>query len=197
MFRKHIDEILFSEKVLTAEDKKMVDNFSTGTHYPEAGLADYLRTYAIEDIANGEGVTHLIINKKDDSIIGYYTLVSSALPYYYRTNDNGQYYQVLCGIPAIEVRMFAIDESYQDVFIGDTPISAIVFRHIVDYVCKLSETSAGIKAIYLHTLPSAQRFYEKNGMQKCEKYFVPFASEDDDLLVMYALINECNIVYEE
>ncbi len=193
-----VENINFSDKIISRDDFAIIRNFSTGNKYPEAGLADYLKTDAIDDLYNGNGVTHLVVDEKRNAVVGYYTICASALPYYYRTKeDDNKYYQVLCSIPAVEIRMFAIDIFYQDVFIDNMPISAIVFRHIISEIYNLSESTLGVKAIYLHTLSSAKSFYQKNGMKECEEYFAPFASEDDDLAVMYALLKECNIVYEE
>lgn len=48
----------------------------------------------------------------------------------------------------------------------------------------------GIKAIYLHTLPSAKAFYCRNYMKLAGDYFHPLAECDDDLEVLYILIRK-------
>lgn len=54
----------------------------------------------------------------------------------------------------------------------------------------MARNTMGIKAIYLHTLPSAKVFYCRNYMKLTGDYFHPLAECDDDLEVLYILIRK-------
>lgn len=187
-------------QILKPEHKEYLEKFQTGNQYPEKGLGDYIKKEAFGDLINGDGVSYIVFQKdKDDQIlevIAFFTLISSAIPYIYRTVDE-EVYEAMCGIPAIKINMFAVNEKYQDLFYQGKPISALIFETIIDIIDQQSKTGAGIKAIYLHSLKSSEQFYLTNKMLKAEEYMRPFAGEDDDLTIMYLFIREVNITYEK
>lgn len=108
---------------------------------------------------NGMGITKLIINEEETKLIGFYTLCSSAM---LQTID--KYNRAL---PAIEIKMFAIDLEYQNIpFFKDTTDEIYVFSDamlsdIISEISTLSEETIGIKYIILHSVPKAIKFYRR------------------------------------
>lgn len=197
---KTIDKFSPQITILRKEHREYLRNFKTGLKYPEKGLGDYINSDAFDDLITGDGVSYIVFQTDGDNIIdvvSFFTLVSSAIPYMYRTIDDSEIYEVMCGIPAIRIHMFAVNQKYQDVFWNDKPISALVFETIINIIDEKSKTDFGIKAIYLHALPSSEKFYLKNNMLKAEEYMRPFAGDDDDLSTMYVFIREVKIVFEK
>lgn len=186
-------------QLIQIDHQKYLKNFKTGSNYPEAGLGDYIKNDAFNDLLSGDGVSYIVFQENENNeiidTIAFFTLVSSAIPYIYRTVDD-EVYEAICGIPAIKIHMFAVNEKYQDVFYKNKPIAAIIFGTIIDIINDKSKTDIGIKAIYLHSLKSAEKFYLKNNIQIAEKYMLPFSGDDDDLTLMYTFIRDIKITYE-
>lgn len=201
--RKTIDNINLSISLLDKKHEVFFKNFKTGNKYPEKNLGDYLRNDAFNEMLSGDGVSYVVLELDEEDnpidIVSYFTLVSSAMPYIYRTEgeEGEEPYETMCGIPAIRIHMFAVNDKYQDVFYLGKPIAAWVFELIINIINEKSQKDTGIKAIYLHTLPSAKSFYKRNKMLDAEKYMKPFSGMDDDLDVMYVFIREVKIVYEQ
>lgn len=202
---KEIDNFKCSVHLLNENYKDYLKDFSTGHGYPEKGLGDYVKKEAFEEMRTGDGVSYIVmreitnekLGKKKQEVIAFYTLVSSAIPIIYRTEDDDEVYEVTCGIPAVRIHMFAVKDSYQDVFYLNKPVAAWIFENIIDTINQKSKEDMGIKAIYLHSIPSAKKFYKKNKMMEAEEYMTPFSGLDDDCDVMYAFIRDVSITYEK
>ncbi len=154
--------------ILTEEHQKYLKFFETGENYPEKGLGDYIKSNeAIDDLITGDGVSYVVFQKDEEEkfgdVIAFFSLQSSAISYMYRTVDEEEgIYEAMCSIPAIKINMFGVDVAYQDLFYDGVPISALVFRAIIDIISERSKDFAGIKAVYLNSLESAEKFYIKN-----------------------------------
>lgn len=199
--KKHreVADINYSISLLEEKHRGLFKDFKTGNKYPEKGLGDYIQNDAFEDMQSGDGVSYVVLNNDENGELGelvaYFTLVSSAMPCIYRTEDD-EVYEAILGIPAIKIHMFAVSDKYQDVFYKNKPIAAWIFETIINIIDERSKKDVGIKAIYLHALPSSKTFYKKNKMLEAEKYMKPFSGMDDDLDVMYVFIRQVNITYE-
>lgn len=189
--------------ILTEENQKYLQFFETGKNYPEKGLGDYIKSdEAIDDLITGDGVSYIVFQKDKanrlEKAIAFFSLQSSAISYVYRTIDEEEgVYEVMCSIPAIKINMFGVDIEYQDLFYDGVPISALVFRAIIDIISDRSMDFAGIKAVYLNSLESAESFYIRNDMLYAEDYMVPYAGEDKELTVMYKFIRDVQMIHEK
>ena len=201
--RRYINKINFNIRVFSEKDKALVQSFNTGELYPEKGIGDYLKSDEIfADIENSEAITYIVTDiqqDKSEEIVAYFSITSSSLPYYYRDIDDlGNYIisDTLCGISAIKINMFGVDCKYQDVFYKENteekPVAAWIFEAVIGMIDEMANNTVGIKAIYLHTLPSAKEFYCKNYMKPAGNYFYPLSDNDNDLEVLYTLIREVN-----
>ncbi|MEG0377007.1 MAG: hypothetical protein RR614_00865, partial [Eubacterium sp.] len=107
--------------------------------------------------------------------MAYYTLSIASLVYMdltpldpeevAETGEKFDKYQY--NIPTVEIKMFAVNEAYQDVFFeydGDSrPISAWVFQNLIEFITELSTSTIGLKAISLHAADTyAENFYLQN-----------------------------------
>lgn len=74
-------------------------------------------------------------------------------------------------VPAIEVKIFAIDEKYQhQVFPDEEPDtlnwSDYCLYYLIEKVYEVAEKSCGANHIVLYSVPEAVNFYQRNGFQK-------------------------------
>ena len=165
-----------------------------------------------ESYANEKnGVTYLILHKKTEerpTIAAYCTLSSGAIPYidrWYippeeREKEEEIYDEKECGIPAIEIKMFAVSKKYQDVFYKygghDKPVSAWILAQIIEFICQLTEYTLSAKAIFLQSVPEAEAFYRKNGFDYVLPNMHTFHTIDADLAAMYLPLTELKIHYD-
>ena len=116
--------------------------FNAGKGYDN--FSDFIKDDANEYEEAGDGVTYVVWNVLYDEdenevkrdIVSYYTLAATAIPYEDRIRldederlESGQEFDSqICGISALEIKMFAVDEKFQDKFSEfegeDLPISA-------------------------------------------------------------------------
>lgn len=178
---------------------------------------DFVSGEAEEYAHNGEGTTHLVWNVFCDEkgqetrreLVAYYTLAATAIPYIDRirldedeAKETGREYDIqTCGISALEIKMFAVNKDYQDKFYlfeeTDLPISAWIIRNIVDHAESLIHTVLGFKALFLHALPNAEKFYENNGFHSMEKNMQPLHSVDSQYKAMYLALREVRMNFDD
>lgn len=70
-------------------------------------------------------------------------------------------------------------------------------RSIIDYANTLICGVLGFKAIFLHALPNAERFYENNGFHPVEINMQPLYCVDSDYKAMYLSLREVYMNYDE
>lgn len=136
-------------------------------------------------------------------------LAATAIPYEDRIRldeeeakiKNTEFDIEICGISAIEIKMFAVSEKYQDVFFQydgeDLPISAWIIRNIIDYAYSLLNEVVGFKALFLHSLPEAEQFYKINGFNSVENNMQPLHCVDSEYTAMYLALKEVHMNYDE
>ena len=165
----------------------------------------------------GNGVTYLIFNYiigedeniLDKQLIAYYTIATTSIPYVdrIRLDDDEarelgkEFDETICGIPSLEIKMFAVDCNYQDLFYeyeGESlPVSAWIIRQIVDRCLNMITNVIGFKAIFLHAIPSAESFYLRNGFNNVEKYMEPLYSVDQEFQAMYMALRNVRVNQDE
>lgn len=180
-------------------------------------FSDFIKVDAVEYKENGDGVTYVVWNvlyndegkevKRD--IVSYYTLAATAIPYEDRIRldedeqlESGQEFDSqICGISALEIKMFAVDEKFQDMFFEfegeDLPISAWVMRSIIDYANNLLDEVLGFKAIFLHSLPDAEKFYLSNGFNFVKINMQPLHCLDSEYKPMYLALKDVHMNYDK
>lgn len=210
---KHIE--YFNPDVVVLSDWHQDFSFNTGKGYEN--FDDFVTEEAVEYAENGDGVTYLIFNVVFDEsgeevsreLISYYTLSATAIPYVDRIRLDEEevkkrgveFSDEIWGIPALEIKMFAVDEKYQDVFFEfegeDLPIAAWIIRNIVNEAYVLMGTVVGFKALFLHALPNAEDFYHKNGFNSMEINMQPLQCIDSEYKAMYLALKEVHMNYDD
>jgi hypothetical protein len=95
------------------------------------------------------------------------------------------------GLPAVEIKMFALDNEYQDMSYSedydDGTFSDYLFLKLIQDIREMSENSLGIKFIILSSVPKAIKFY------KDRHYFLEY---EDYMINMYDSFSEgCTPLY--
>ena len=210
---KHIE--LFNPDVVVLSDIHQDLFFSAGAGYEN--FDEFVIKEADAYAENGDGVTYLVFNilydesEKEVSreLVSYYTLSTTAIPYIDRirldedeAKEMGEEYsEEIWGKPALEIKMFAVDEKYQDVFYEyedeDLPVAAWIIRNIINNAYSLMKNVVGFKALFLHALPEAEDFYYKNGFNPMEINMQPLKCIDSEYTAMYLTLKEVYMNYDE
>lgn len=192
-----------------------INAFNAGEEY--VNFNEFIADDALQYRDEGNGVTYVVWNVICDDlnneiqreIVSYYTLSATAIPYEDRirvdekeATETGNEFDIeICGISAIEIKMFAVSEKYQDVFYTydgeDLPISAWVMRSIVDFAYSLLEGVLGVKALFLHSVPEAEKFYIANGFNPVEANMQPLHCVDSAYKAMYLSLKEVHMNYDD
>lgn len=201
----------YPDIVLYSQDyQKLLNDFDAGLE--NYSFNEFIQKEACDCMESGEGVTYLVFNSTDESdkeLVAYFTLCSGAIPYIERwkipeeeQEDNGiEYEEMHCGIPSIELKMFAVSQKYQNIFYSyegeSKPIAAWILSDIINIVYSMKSTIIGVKALYLRSVPDAENFYAKNGFDYVLKPMNPFYSIDSDFKAMYIPFSQIKIHYDE
>lgn len=189
--------------------------FDAGNKY--TNFNDFIKNEAEEYAKNGDGATYLVWDVQYDvqtnheisrELVAYYTIGATAIPYIDRIRkdeteiqETGEIYDIeTCGISALEIKMFAVDIKYQDVFYAyeneSLPVSAWVLQKIIDFANSFLVSSVGFKALLLHSVPEAENFYLINGFSPLEINMEPLHSVDSDFIAMYLPLREVQMNYD-
>ena len=197
-------------KIYSEEYQEYFNQFDAGKE--NFMFNDFIRKEAKEYLNSGDGVTYLVFNSLSNGnveLVSYFTLAGGAIPYIDRwkipdeeREENGlEYDEQYCGIPAFELKMFAVSEKYQNLFYEyegeNKPISAWILGLIIGKVYCMKDTIVGVKALFLHSVPEAENFYKKNGFDYILKPMNPFYSVDCELKAMYIPFVDIHIHYDE
>ncbi len=172
--------------IISSNLKDKCNQFNCG-HLP---INTYLKNQALVDAISGNGVTYLAINKVDNSIVAYYTVAASLIPYIDITNygDEEEPYfdHNIHGYRALEITMFAVSTKYQDKFIEGNLISSLILHQAIGNIYDLATQSIGAKFIILYSVPDAIEFYKRNRFQFLKEYMIPIKHiESEDCTPMY------------
>lgn len=218
--KKHKHIAYFNPDVMSLEQSHQ--DFSSEMKLFNAGRGcenfnDFMSEEAVEYKNAGDGVTYVVWNVMYDKnnneigrdVVSYYTLAATAIPYEDRIRLDEEEAEAIgeefnteiCGISAIEIKMFAVNEKYQDVFFEyageDLPVSAWIMRSIIDFAYSLLNEVIGFKALFLHSLPEAEKFYEENGFNAMKINMQPLHCVDSEYKAMYLALKEVRMNYDE
>ena len=134
----------------------------------------YLKHKFLDDKA----VIHYIIDSESDDLIAYFSLVASCIFVSGSKNSNI--------IPAIELKMFAIDKNYRNL-----NLSSRFLEDITYVVKKYSLECVGAGALILYSVPAEKvvQIYEDNGFKKMPENFSMYKSQfNEGCVPMYKFI---------
>lgn len=144
---------------------------------------DFLKHDAVECAANGNGVTYILIDSKEEnlgitSVFAFCTIKATALYYLKKNSEN--MYSTSCA----EIKYFAIAKAFQKSTVGKLGIekyfSTIFFEIFLIYLYELSVTKIGFNGVFLRANENGEKLYRRKQFIDASKYVVPY-EEDDEL----------------
>ena len=192
-----------------------INSFDAGGEY--SNFNSFIKRGAAESAKTGDGTSFIIWNIIKDSngneidrdMVAFYTISANAIPYESRIRlepDEAEklgteFDSKLCGIPALELLLFAVNKKYQDTFYDfegiDLPVSVWALAVIIKHARVLIKSIISFKVIFLHALPEAEQFYLKNGFTEIEENMKPFYSADSEFKPMYFIVKEIHMCYDD
>ncbi|WP_143322685.1 hypothetical protein [Clostridium sp. HBUAS56010] len=207
---EHIKEFNPKVKKLDSVHNNLLLKFNAGDK--NYNFNCFIHNEAQEYAESGQGATYVVFNEIENSdesiqseIVSYYTLMSTAIPYEDKVKldpeeakSSGKEYDVeICGVSAVEIKMFAVSKKYQDIFYEyegqSLPIAAWILKDIVNYTNSLITSIVGFQALFLHSVPEAEDFYLKNGFKLIEDSMKPLYCVDYDFKPMYLALRNIPI----
>ena len=160
--KKFAKEELFSLKRLNGKTYEYCKNFNCGN--------DYLNQYAIDTSTDiTDAVSFMYVDNKINKAACIYSLSCSSI--IHNSGDN------LSLIPAVEIKMFALDVAYQHRDYSDDPEDGtygdVFLSFIISTIRDFSESQCGCDYVVLYSVPQAESFYKRNFFEKFERYMQP------------------------
>lgn len=138
-------------KLFTTRHKKLVREFNCGV----VSVNSFLQDHALNYGKTGEAKTHLILDKQNKKLIGYFSIKCSSIKIEPPITPHPRM------IPAIEISWFGVSIDYQNLGFGKKILS-----YIIDFINKLKKRKLGVRLITLFAIPNVVNFYEKIGFNK-------------------------------
>lgn len=174
--------------ILSDINKHLLNNFCCGID----AIDQYVKDVAINDNKEGKGVTYLVVDSTRDVVVAYYTLSSTSLLCMVdNDSDNGHNDNITIeGISAVEIKLFAVNNSYQDTLchdasLGNKLISDIILGSIIGDIYNITLNILGAEVIMLYSIPSAVDFYERNQFLPLDEYKAFHSDFTEDCVPMY------------
>lgn len=159
------EDILYNIIRFTDKDINLVQDFNCGNEV----INDYLKEEACNDT---KATTFIIVNNANSQIIAYYSLNCSGF-----VIDNGNNFTIY---PAVEIKMFAIDEKYQHIPYStnreDGNLSDTLFDNVIGYIYSFTDNCCGADKVILYSVPNAENFYKRNGFKRFENFMLQSTS---------------------
>jgi len=159
------EDIKWELELLAHKHRDMLCAFSCGNKEELDGVNDFIRNKAL---GAHDCTSFVLVNTETEDIIAIYSLCCSG---------------IMLGtgpvnlIPAVELKMFALNEKYQHLPYAKDPsegnLSDSIFSFIASQVEDFTEKQCGAEHIVLYSLPSAKNFYLRNGCRTFTELMQP------------------------
>lgn len=183
------NQLPFTISLLSENFSSLLSDFRCGNKE----IDRYIKEDALNDMRLGKGVTYLVLNEKKDMLIAYYTLASTSI-IYSDTKDIAEKNSIdevkLRGIPAIEIKMFAVSKAYQgyvyydEVFSGKV-LSDMILGSLIGDIYNYSINILGIQMIVLHSTTEGYGFYKRHGFEELKNYIPLYSEYTENCIPMY------------
>ncbi len=175
----------------------VINSFDCGNN----DMSDYLHKQAKGDTAKSKCITYVLLDGARNRIYAYATISSYAMYYYedaekYHTvpmTDDGQ---ILVTVPAVEIKMFAIDKALrgQTAFLLDPDkqrkYSTIFFQWFLEKLYYMSMSIIGFQMIFLRANDDGYPLYADNGFAEYDKYINTYDAKSKDCTPMISSIQD-------
>ena len=180
----------FESQLLNEDNVHLLENFSCGRFE----IDRYIKEDAFRDNQVGNGVTYLILDRRNGKLVAYYTITSTSLLYFDNEDiSNKQTIEelVIRGISSVELKMFAMSKVYQDVSYDDKYlVSDIVLGAVIGDIYHIATSILGAKKIILNSTPEAVKFYKRNNFLLLDEYIALYDEYTEDCIPMYITLFE-------
>lgn len=191
--RKTIQNFKPVIETLSKENIGLISNFFVG----EKAFDDFIKKEAINDMISGDGVTYLIINEVNKrEIVAYYTISSSSIHtidrYDFEDEDvpQDEKREHFSPISAFLIKMFAVNEKYQDTYYNDELVASLILKNIIFDLYDMSTSIVGAKRIILCAVENAKKFYKLNKFKEFDGNYTLFDKIDaQDNYPMYLALH--------
>lgn len=181
-------------ETLSEENIGLISNFFVG----EKAFDDFIKKEAINDMISGDGVTYLIINEVNKrEIVAYYTISSSSIHtidrYDFEDEDvpQDEKREHFSPISAFLIKMFAVNEKYQDTYYNDELVASLILKNIIFDLYDMSTSVVGAKRIILCAVEKAKKFYKLNNFEEFDGKYTLFDKIDaQDNYPMYLALHK-------
>lgn len=158
-------DIFYNIISFTPKEVQLVQNFNCGN--------DVINSYLKEEAScDTKATTFIIVNNDNNQVIAYYSLSCSGF-----VVNNGNNFTIY---PAVEIKMFAIDEQYQHISYStdkeDGNLSDTLFANVIGYIYDFTDNMCGADKVILYSVPSAENFYKRNGFKRFESFMLQSTS---------------------
>ena len=147
-------------KLLSKDDIEKTKYFDCGNEV----INDYLKKHAYED---SRATTFVIYDIENNCIINYYSLSCSGF-----VLDYNSHFTIY---PAVEIKMFAIDEQYKHIIYSpddNLTLSDYIFGNVISRIYDFTENECGADKVILYSVPKAENFYIKNGFIRFQDFML-------------------------
>ena len=191
--RKTIQNFKPVIEALSEGNIDLIRNFFVG----EKAFDDIIKEEAINDMISGDGVTYLIINEVSKrEIVAYYTISSSSIHtidrYDFEDEDvpQDEKREHFSPISAFLIKMFAVNEKYQDTYYNDELVASLILKNIIFDLYDMSTSVVGAKRIILCAVEKAKKFYKLNNFKEFDDNYTLFDKIDaQDNYPMYLALH--------
>ena len=148
-------QIKVSYELLTVDNANMLLMVNCGNE----ALDGHIQSHCANDYSM---VTKLILNSKNNDLIGIYSLSASNLIWI----SHGKHYEA----PAIELKFFVINSKYQDMPYSedkeDGCLSSNILSYVINDIMNFTDNFCGANFITLYSTDIGLKFYLQNGFQE-------------------------------
>ena len=192
--KKTIENFTPVIEALSEENRKLISDFFVG----EKAFDDFIKKEAISDMVSGDGVTYLIVNEANKrEIVAYYTISSSSIHsidrYDFEDEDvpKDEKREHFSPISAFLIKMFAVNEKYQDTYYNDELVASLILKNIIFDLYDMSTSVVGAKRIILCAVEKAKKFYKLNNFEEFDGKYTLFDKIDaQDNYPMYLALHK-------
>ena len=181
-------------EALSEENRKLISDFFVG----EKAFDDFIKKEAISDMVSGDGVTYLIVNEANKrEVVAYYTISTSSIHsidrYDFEDEDvpKDEKREHFSPISAFLIKMFAVNEKYQDTYYNDELVASLILKNIIFDLYDMSTSVVGAKRIILCAVEKAKKFYKLNNFEEFDGKYTLFDKIDaQDNYPMYLALHK-------
>lgn len=201
MNAKDVSEFEYVELNKSGISDEVINNFDCGNQ----DMSDYLHLQAKTDAAQSKCVTYVLVDSTKSRIYAYSTISSYAMYYYeladkFHTKPMTDDGNVLVTIPAVEIKMFAIDKALrkQVAYILD-PIrkrhfSTIFFQWFIEKLYYMSMSVIGFQIIFLRANDEGFNLYSRNGFIEYNEYIDTYDTKAEGCIPMVETMYDAETV---